>query len=197
MLKSSARAWTRLTGIVVVAAGLWALLNFAYAPSCGRFACSYVPSWWPQAQAATASGCPDGLKGAATDAGWAADRIESIQGEKVTTMLAYDEDGAEHRYVSAADADEKLVIKTLQELGHPLDGAGRYPAASHAEAKVAYWMRTTGVTHVVAVINNPKGVCSDADQTCDAVVRKLLPTGAVLDVWEPGKSKPVRLVGGS
>lgn len=195
-LRPAGKTLSSLTGIVVLAAVLWLLLNFVYAPSCGRFGCSYVPSWLPQAQA-DADGCPESLKGAATDAAWAADRIESIKDEKLTTMLAYDEDGVEHRYASAADTDEKSVIKTLQELGFPPDSAGRYPAAAHAEAKVAYLMRKNGVTHIVAVINNPKGVCSDGDQTCDAVVRKLLPEGAVLEVWEPDRAKPVRLVGGS
>lgn len=42
---------------------LWLLLNFVYAPSCGRFACSYEPAWIPQAQADSGS-CPDSIEAA-------------------------------------------------------------------------------------------------------------------------------------
>lgn len=197
-LRPASKTLSSLTGIVVAVAVLWLLLNFVYAPSCGRFACSYVPSWWPQAQADTiAGGCPDGLKGAATDAGWAADRMSSIADEKVTTMLAYDEDGAEHRFVSGRDADEANVVKTLEDMKYPPNPVGQYPAASHVEAKIAYWMRVSGVTHVVAVINNKGGPCSDGDQSCAAIVRVLLPRGSTLEVWWPGQSKPTPLTGGS
>jgi len=80
--------------------------------------------------------------------------IQTIAGEKLTVLLGYDEDSMKHRFVSAADADEKKVIAALEHLKYPLDPVGRYPAASHAEAKLAYWMRETGTTFVVAVINN-------------------------------------------
>jgi nucleic acid/nucleotide deaminase of polymorphic system toxin len=197
-LKPAGKTLSSLTGIVVLAAVLWALLNFVYAPSCGRFSCSYVPSWWPQAQADTIAGsCPDGLRGAATDAGWAADRIASISDEKVTTMLAYDQDGAEHRFASAEDANAEKVVKVLEELKYEPDRTGRYPAASHAEPKLAYWMRTAGVTSVVAVINNDEGVCKRGEQACTAIIRAMLPRGSTLLVWYPGASKPTELTGGS
>jgi hypothetical protein len=55
-LRPAAKTLSSLTGIVVMAAVLWVLLNFVYAPSCGRFSCSYVPSWWPQAAADAGDG---------------------------------------------------------------------------------------------------------------------------------------------
>lgn len=196
-LKPAGRTLSSLTGIVVVVAVLWLLLNFVYAPSCGRFGCSYTPSWLPQAQADNvAGGCPDGLKAAATDASWAADRIETIADEKPTVLLAYDQDGAEHRFTSGQDSDEQNVTKALEALKYPPDRSGRYPAATHAEAKLAYWMRETGTTFVVAVINNQKGVCADGPQSCTAIVSTLLPTGAELVVWEPGRPEPRRMKGG-
>src|SRR5206468_6657706 len=100
-LRPATRTLRSLTGVLVVAFALWALLNFVYAPSCGRFSCSYVPSWWPQAQADTDTACPDSVTGAAGDASWAADRIASIADEKITTGLLYDADGAQHKFVSA------------------------------------------------------------------------------------------------
>ncbi|MGB3441191.1 MAG: hypothetical protein WBA97_20770 [Actinophytocola sp.] len=82
-----------LTGILVMAAVLWLWLNFVYAPSCGRFACSLEPAWWPQAEADSGETCPDSISTAANDAAWAADRIESIKDAKLTTGLYYDRDG--------------------------------------------------------------------------------------------------------
>lgn len=61
-----------------MAAVLWLLLNVMYAPSCGRFACGYVPSWLPQASADSGDACPDSITAAASDAAWAADRIEEL-----------------------------------------------------------------------------------------------------------------------
>ncbi|SDD92880.1 SCP1.201-like deaminase [Actinokineospora iranica] len=85
----------------------------------------------------------------------------------------------------------------MRDLGFAPDRAGRYPAASHAEVKLACWMRETGVKHVVAVINNSKGVCADEDQTCDALTSALPPRGYLLEVWSPGKAKPTKLPGGA
>lgn len=194
-LRPAGKTLSSLTGIVVLAAVLWFLLNFLYAPSCGRFACSFEPAWLPRAQAVVADGCPEGLDGAASDAGWAAARIESIADAKVTTILAYDEDGTEYRFRSGEDEDELRVSRALEELKYPPDRSGRYPAAAHAEAKAAFWMRETGTTLMVAVINNSKGVCADSLQSCTAIVSALLPTGSVLVVWEPGKAVPRKLEG--
>lgn len=186
-------------GILVLAALMFFLLNMFGMAQLGSFGCGFEPQFNVGAPAAEAAseGCPDNLKGAATDAAWAADRTDSIANERPTVLLAYDEDGFEHRFRSAADTDEERVIDTLRELGFPPDRAGNYPAASHAEAKVAYWMREGKVKHVVAVINNRKGVCVDEDQTCDAVVKALLPRGYLLEGWSPGRSKPTQLPGGA
>jgi hypothetical protein len=54
-LRPAGKTLSSLTGILVMAAVLSLLLNFVYAPGRGRFACSYVPSWWPQAAADSAS----------------------------------------------------------------------------------------------------------------------------------------------
>ncbi|HEV7648579.1 MAG TPA: hypothetical protein VGP26_10485 [Actinophytocola sp.] len=86
-LRPAGKTLSSFTGILVMAAVLWLILNFVYAPSCGRFSCSYVPSWWPRAEADTGDGCPNGIDAAASDAEWAADRYESIKEAKVTTGL--------------------------------------------------------------------------------------------------------------
>ncbi|WP_291413666.1 hypothetical protein [Actinophytocola sp.] len=64
-----------------MAAVLWPLLNFVYAPSGGRFACR---SWLPQAEAATGDACPESIDEAANDAAWAADRLATIADEPQT-----------------------------------------------------------------------------------------------------------------
>jgi hypothetical protein len=38
-LRPAGKTLSSLTGILVVAAVLWLILNFVYAPSCGRLAC--------------------------------------------------------------------------------------------------------------------------------------------------------------
>ncbi|MDQ3576865.1 MAG: hypothetical protein M3443_04530 [Actinomycetota bacterium] len=181
--------------ILVAAALLFFVMNM-FMPSCGaQFGCG-SQSWPPQANADSRN-CPKALSGAATDKKWAADRIATITSEKPTVLLAYDEDGTEHRFTSGEDSDQEKVAKKLGELGFSSDRSGRYPAASHAEAKRAYWMRETGVKHVVAVINNKKGVCQDGDQTCDALTNALLPRGYLIEVWSPGQAKPTQLPGGA
>lgn len=187
-----------------MAAVLWLLLNFVYAPSCGRFACSYEPAWLPQASAdsATGDGCPDSLGGAATDAEWAADRIESLRGKdaKLTTGLFFDADGAEQTIDSGYDEDADLAEQDLRDAGVEFPPVGRYPAAAHVETKIAALMRENGITFGVVVINNPRGPCG-ADPTserrfsCGVAVPAILPAGSTLAVWFPGAVEAVMLRG--
>jgi hypothetical protein len=203
-LRPAGKTLSSLTGILVMAAVLWLILNFVYAPSCGRFACSYVPSWLPQAQAdsATGDGCPDSLEGAATDAEWAADRIESLREKdaKVTTGLFYDPDGTQHNYSSGYDEDSDLAEQALRDAGVEFPPVGRHPAAAHVETKIAALMRENGITYGVVVINNDRGPCG-ADPTaerrfsCGVSVPAILPAGSTLAVWFPGAVEAVMLRG--
>lgn len=193
-LKPAGKTLSSLTGIVVMAAVLWLLLNFAYAPSCGRFACSYVPSWWPQASAdsASAGGCPDSITAAASDPTWAADRIASLRDTdaKVTTGLFYDADGTEHTVKSGRDADAERADKALMDAGVEMPRAGPHPAASHVETKIAALMRENGITYGVVVINNERGPCgTDPDAlepfSCGVVIPAILPADSTLAIWSP------------
>jgi hypothetical protein len=188
-LRPAGKTLSSLTGILVMAAVLWLLLNFLYAPSCGRFACSYVPSWWPQAAAdsATGDGCPDSLDGAVNDAEWAADRYESIKDATVTTGLFFDEDGTMHRIESGRDDNSERVLSTLYDIG-VVQPPVRPNVVDHVEAKVAALMRENDLKTGVLVINFPRGVCgTDSPQpyTCAAIVPAILPEGATLAVWSP------------
>jgi nucleic acid/nucleotide deaminase of polymorphic system toxin len=139
-LRPAGKTLLSLTGVVVLAAVLWLLLNFVYAPSCGRFACGYEPAWLPSAQA-DSGGCPDDVGGAATDALWAADRLATIVDEPVTKGLLYDEDGMEHPFTSSPrDEHADRVNELLRELGYLPPGATT-SLADHVEAKVAALMR--------------------------------------------------------
>jgi hypothetical protein len=193
-LRPAGKTLSSLTGILVMAAVVWLILNFAYAPSCGRFACSYVPSWWPQASADNVGvgGCPDGIGAAAIDAEWATARIESLRAAdaKVTTGLFYDEDGTEHRFTSGRDENAERADKALAEAGVEMPRAGPHPASSHVETKIAALMRENGVTYGVVVINNERGPCgTDPDAlepfSCGVVIPAILPAGSTLAIWSP------------
>src|SRR6266498_2693290 len=175
-LRPAGKTLSSLTGILVMAAVLWLILNFVYAPSCGRFACSYVPSWWPQASADSGDSCPDGIQAAASDAGWAADRYESIKDSTITTGVFFDEDGTEHRFDSRRDDDSERVLSTLYDIG-VVQPPVRPNVVDHVEAKVAALMREKGLKSGVLVINFPRGVCgTDSPQpyTCAAMVPAIL-----------------------
>ncbi|WP_139190599.1 DddA-like double-stranded DNA deaminase toxin [Actinokineospora iranica] len=202
-LRPAGKTLSSLTGILVMAAVLWLLLNFVYAPSCGRFACGLEPAWWPQAEADSGVACPDSISAAAEDAEWAAARIASLReaDAKVTTGLFYDSDGTEHTIRSGRDADAKRADKALVEAGVEMPRAGPHPAASHVETKIAALMRENGITYGIVVINNDRGPCgTDPDAlepfSCGVVIPAILPTGSTLAIWSPkDPDRPVMLSG--
>jgi hypothetical protein len=165
-----------------MAAVLWLLLNFVYAPSCGRFACGYEPAWLPQAAADSGDGCPDSIQEAINDADWAAARVKSIADKKVTTGLMYDEDGMQHQFTSGGDEDSQAALEYLREAGFV--GRGTPMSVEHVETKIAARMRATGVTTAVVVINNKKGPCGGT-MGCTNAVQEILLDGSTLFVWSP------------
>jgi hypothetical protein len=167
-----------------MAAVLWFLLNFVYAPSCGRFGCSYEPAWLPQAEADSDDACPDSIDAAADDATWAADQLDTIAEEPQTAGLFYDPDGAVHEFDSSHDADEDQATAALRDLGIVGPNA-TLTVASHVEVKVAAAMRSGDITKGVLVINRTTGVCSGGKFSCAEVVPQILPEGAQLIVWSP------------
>lgn len=197
-LKPASKTLSSLSGIVIMAAVLWLLLNFVYAPSCGRFACSYEPAWLPQAQADSES-CPGGIEAAAADAAWAADRIVSIADQKITAGLFFDADGMGHSYNSRRGDDSTQALKIGRAAG-VFPASGRPNVVDHVEVKVAAAMRDSGETTGVLVINNSGGPCLVDDEgevapmSCLSYLPKLLPKGATLTVWwpDPGGGAPLK-----
>jgi hypothetical protein len=195
-LRSAGKSLSSLSGVVVLAAALWLLLNFVYAPSCGRFACGYEPAWLPQAEADSGS-CPDDVKGAATDDAWAADRLATIADEPTTKGLFYDEDGTEHSFTSSPrDEHADRVNELLRELRYLPPGATT-SIADHVEAKVAASMRDNTVMSGVLIINHPAGPCppeatSTQPLSCRSLVPILLPKGASLTVWWQAPGLPIK-----
>lgn len=189
-LRPVGKSLLSLTGIVVMATVLWLLLNFVYAPSCGRFSCGYVPSWLPSASADSGS-CPDAVSGAMTDSGWAADRLETIIKKKETAGLFYDEDGMLHEYDSSRSDASRRAWEVGRDAG-VFDPRGPSFLVDHVEVKVAAAMRDSGTMSGVLVINKTDGPCGrDRDgriepASCLSVVPALLPEGAKLVVWWPG-----------
>lgn len=144
------------------------------------------------------SGCPSSADEAAGDAEWAAARLDSIQGEKVTTGLFYDEDGTEQTFVSGEDGDASNAVDLLGEVDAPASPLGTYPSASHVEVKVAAAMRDSDSRFGVLVINNVNGPCRGVFG-CTSAVPRLLPEGAALVVWwsDGGEMRSQRFTGGS
>lgn len=110
----------------------------------------------------------------------------TIQDRRLTAGHFYDEDGIEHEFTSG---DEKgvaaqRVVTVLQEQGVQPNRAGRYPAASHVETKVAALMRETGIENGVLVINNRAGPCGPSAEGTSRmdVLRSILPAGSHLRV---------------
>jgi len=195
-LRPAGRTVSSLTGLLVMAAVLWLLLNFVYAPSCGRFSCGYAPSWLPAAGADTGS-CPDAISGAMTDANWAADRLETIVKRKETAGLFYDADGMLHEYDSSQNEDSRRAWAIGRDIG-VFDPRGPSFLVDHVEVKVAADMRDAGIMSGVLVINKVDGPCgrgrdgSIDPASCLSVVPQLLPGGAKLVVWWPGSDgRPV------
>lgn len=183
-LRPAGKTLSSLTGILVMAAVLWSLLNFVYAPSCGRFGCSYVPAWWSQAEADSGDACPDSIDAAANDATWAADRLDTIADDPQTAGLFYGPDGAVHEFDSSHDADEDQATAVLRDLGIVGPNA-TLNVASHVEVKVAAAMRNGDITKGVLVINRTTGVCGGGKFSCAEVVPRILPADARLIVWSP------------
>ena len=191
-LRPANKTLSSLTGILVLSAVLWLLLNFVYAPSCGRFSCSYEPAWIPVAQADSGS-CPDSIAGAANDVAWAADRIDSISDQKRTAGLFYDSDGMRHDFDSQRGADADKALKVGRAAG-VFPASGRPNVVDHVEIKVAAAMRNSGEPTGVLAINNSGGPCRFDDEgdvepmSCLAYLPRLLPVGAALTVWWPDPS---------
>jgi hypothetical protein len=195
-LRPAGKTLSSLTGVVVMAAALWLLLNFVYAPSCGRFSCSYEPAWLPAAQADSGS-CPDDISSAATDEAWATDRLATIADEPLTKGLLYDEDGMEHPFTSSPrDEHADRANELLRELGYLPPGATT-SIADHVEAKVAGLMRDNAVMSGVLIINHPEGPCPPEPApaqplSCRNLVSVLLPKGATLTVWWQVPGQPIK-----
>lgn len=129
-------------------------------------------------------GCPSNVGDAAGNSEWAADQLASINDEKITTGLFYDEDGARHSFVSGEN-DAEHVAEVLAKVGAPASPIGTYPAASHVEVKAAVAMRDGDVTSGVMVINHAGGPCP-GDLGCANTLPYALPDGAWLVVWWRG-----------
>jgi hypothetical protein len=186
-LRPAGKTLSSLTGVVVLAATLWLLLNFVYAPGCGRFSCSYEPSWWPRAEADAGGRCPGSWQEAVGDEGWLRDRLESISDTKITTGLAYDEDGELTTFVSGRDEDAETALKAGWGSG-AIPPNVRPTVVDHVEVKVAAAMRQSGATRTLLIINQPSGPCSpDASRpyTCTKIVPRVLAVGMELVVvWK-------------
>lgn len=186
-LRPAGKTLSSLTGIVVMAAVLWFLLNFLYAPSCGRFSCSYEPAWWPRAAADAGDGCPGSWQEAIDDEQWLRDRLESVSDKKITTGIAYDEAGEPTTFVSGRDDAAQTALKVGRDAGVLAQNV-RPGVVDHVEVKVAAAMREGDVTHALLIINNELGPCSPDETlpyTCVKIVPRLLAAGAeLLLVWE-------------
>lgn len=169
---------SKILGRVLLAAlvvfGVW--YAFSHYAGNTKFGCQVAGA----VAHADSGDCPTSI--GAADAQWAAGRWATIKDAKVTTGLFYDQDGAEHTYVSGEDSEAAHGADILREVGAAASPIGTYPAASHVEIKAAVGMRDAGERQGVIVINNPGGPCP-GNIGCAATVPRVLPRGAALVVW--------------
>ena len=83
-------------------------------PSCStKFGCDAMSA----AAHADSDECPPNAQAAAGYARWAAARLDTIKDEDPAVGLFYDEDGAEHRFVSGRDREAETALKVGREAG--------------------------------------------------------------------------------
>ncbi|WP_210407995.1 DddA-like double-stranded DNA deaminase toxin [Allokutzneria sp. NRRL B-24872] len=111
-----------------------------------------------------------------------------------TTGVCVVGDGSHALVTSCRDEDATQAELFLLNSPHfprtRQDGA--IGAADHVETKIAYRMRTLGITYAAVVINNT--VCG-GPLSCPRAVRAILPKGYTLVVWEPEADEPFVLEG--
>ena len=120
-----------LLKFLVPALALFLLLNTLWLPGVGRFSCSWVPWFAPQARAG--DDCPGSLRAAWDDAEWAAGRFAEIEDDHRTTGLFYDGSGRRRKYDSRDEkgTDAERARNVLREVGAPAARNGSFPAATH------------------------------------------------------------------
>lgn len=171
----------RLVLVATAVFGIWFTVSH-YHGRIERFGC---PAGSVVAHADSAD-CPIDIDAAAADAPWAADRIATIAGAKLTTGLFYDVDGHETHFVSGREDISARIDAFLENTGAAaMPPSGGFAAADHVEAKAAMTMRENHVDKGVLVINNPGGPCP-GPYSCRKVIVVLLRPGAALTVWWPG-----------
>ncbi|ASU78017.1 hypothetical protein CDG81_06500 [Actinopolyspora erythraea] len=90
------------------------------------------------------------------------------------------------------DRIDTILVTVGERFPIPRPDLAMPETSTHVETKVAMRMREAGVTHAAVTINNE--VC-DGPLGCRAAVAAILPKGYVLDVYEPGATRPVRIEG--
>jgi hypothetical protein len=182
-----------LLKFLVPALALFLLLNTLWLPGVGRFSCSWVPWFAPQARAG--DDCPGSLRAAWDDAEWAAGRFAEIEDDHRTTGLFYDGSGRRRKYDSRDEkgTDAERAREILRRVGAQTAENGTYPAATHVEVKVAAMMRERGTKMAIVVINNDRGPCRYyMGLSCQEVLPLILPRGTKLRVWFPTAGGPMR-----
>ncbi|MFD5112797.1 DddA-like double-stranded DNA deaminase toxin [Streptomyces sp. NPDC058391] len=90
--------------------------------------------------------------------------------------------------------DEANALLQSSKMYPYMNTLGKYPTASHVEAKYAAWMKREEVSHAKVIINNNEGACGYA-MNCENAVAAILPAGHTLEVYYPGAGSPKLLRG--
>ncbi|WP_245556131.1 DddA-like double-stranded DNA deaminase toxin [Actinopolyspora mortivallis] len=90
------------------------------------------------------------------------------------------------------DRIDTMLVTVGERFPIPRPDLAMPETSTHVETKVAMRMREAGITHAAVAINNE--MC-DGPLGCRAAVAAILPKGYVLDVYEPGATRPVRIEG--
>jgi hypothetical protein len=121
-------------------------------------------------------------------------------GERVTTGYLYvNGKRVGKKFVSAEPGVSDEINAFLHKIWPGYNPRGKFPPWTHPDTKWAWYMRDqyrNGLREGDLVINHPTGPCSgEAGIGCLQAIPQILPEGMTMNVWWPGLTEPLKIVG--
>jgi hypothetical protein len=121
-------------------------------------------------------------------------------GEKITTGYLYvNGQRVGKKFVGVEPGVSDAINTFLHKVWPGYNPRGKFPPWTHPDTKWAWYMREqykNGLREGDLVINHPNGPCSgEAGIGCLDAIPQILPEGMKMNVWWPGRTEPLTLVG--